>query len=533
MKIKIPFFAAALMILAAVAASWALTYPFFRSIDGAAVQNQGGIGILRIALGETCIVLLGLTVLFALLRTLRAETTRAWEEKEQLNAEKARLEDEKTLLREELAKVTNKHAESERALEELQDIRSRARQRAGQTRNSLEQIADKTPAIEGALKNALDTVEEIRIQMTEVLGKPRMESLAPPEPSAKKSTAGTAEFAGALRGTDELQMKIAEGTIQSKAVRELINGIAGSMEKITGLAGMINRISAQTNILSMNAAIESAHAGSAGAGFAVVAEEIKKLAESTETNAKQIQVEVKTIGEKAKAGVIAGEALSKTMEKTGRTVGTIGQFLTALSSEYSRSPAGAPGSGPDLTEWREYAAALAEQLTRITEKYEPEYTRLKTELEKAVEDAGCLTSSIRALVEEEKKTPEHAAAPGFGEPLQTAAPAFGKPPEHAAAPGSGEPPEHAAAPGAGEPPHAAAPAFGEPPELAAAPGAEEPPELAAVPGAGEPPHAAAPGFGKPPEHAAAPGSGEPPQNAPSVRISDSRAVRVKEPPRTV
>ncbi|MDR2072659.1 MAG: methyl-accepting chemotaxis protein [Spirochaetaceae bacterium] len=411
MKIKIPFFTAALIILVAVTGSSVLTYLFFRSIDGAAVQNQGGI-FLGIALGETCMVLLGLTGLFFLLRKLRVSTTQAWEEKKRLDTEKARIEDEETVLREELAKATNNHMESERALQELQDIRTQARQRAGQIRNTLEQMADKLPALERALKNALDMVEGTRMQM-DSLTLPEPSPGA--EPSAEKNIAGTAEFAGVLRGTDGLKMEISEETIQSKAVRELISGIAGSIEKITALAGVINRISAQTNILSMNAAIESAHAGAAGAGFAVVAEEIKKLAESTETNAKQIQMEVKIIGEKTKAGVIAGEVLSKTIEKTGRTAGTIEEFLTTLSSGYSRSPVLVPGGGPDLAEPREYTAELAEQLTRIKDTYGPEYTRIKMELENAAEEAGLLKRSIQALVEEEGM-PEQNAVPAHAEP---------------------------------------------------------------------------------------------------------------------
>lgn len=184
---------------------------------------------------------------------------------------------------------------------------------ANETRDSVSQLSDASLRQAKEIADVSAAVNEMAISIDQVSYN-AAESSSVAERSVDIAGQGAIVVQNTIGGMDKIR-----GQIQETAKR--IKRLGESSQEIGDIVSLINDIADQTNILSLNAAIQASMAGDAGKGFAVVADEVQRLAERSGAAAKQISALVKTIQsdtheavssmEQTTAEVVQGTRLAK------------------------------------------------------------------------------------------------------------------------------------------------------------------------------------------------------------------------------
>jgi len=145
---------------------------------------------------------------------------------------------------------------------------------------------------------------------------------------AARKAADTAKHGGSI--VEETLTKMRRIAESVGATAKKMEELGKSSDQIGRIIGVIDDIADQTNLLALNAAIEAARAGEQGRGFAVVADEVRKLAERTTTATKEIAQMIKNIQDETKVAVTAMEAGTKQVEEGVTSTATAGDSLRQI-----------------------------------------------------------------------------------------------------------------------------------------------------------------------------------------------------------
>jgi methyl-accepting chemotaxis protein len=142
--------------------------------------------------------------------------------------------------------------------------------------------------------------------------------------SMQEMAASIASVAAVTERADGLSADLVrvsrEGAEAMGDLAEAIKAIEAASNQVLGIVGILTAIASQTDLLSMNAAIEAAHAGDSGRGFAVVAGEIRRLAEDSRVQAAEIAACVDDMLKKVTRGVELSAGAQASFQKIDQDI---------------------------------------------------------------------------------------------------------------------------------------------------------------------------------------------------------------------
>ncbi len=170
---------------------------------------------------------------------------------------------------------------------QINDTSGKVSSATDNTKSSVSELAEASQRQASEIADVSEAVNEMAVSI-DMVSYNAAESSSVAERSVDIASKGAVVVQNTIDGMDNIR-----GQIQETAKR--IKRLGESSQEIGDIVALINDIADQTNILSLNAAIQASMAGDAGKGFAVVADEVQRLAERSGAAAKQISALVKTI----------------------------------------------------------------------------------------------------------------------------------------------------------------------------------------------------------------------------------------------
>ena len=218
--------------------------------------------------------------------------------------------------------------------------------------NSIKNITSSTEQQRTAFSSASLAVEDLLKTVYKINDNIERQASSVEQTSAsvEEMISNISSIARSVNNADSLLKKLLieanDGADIVEEVIESIRNVETNNEQIKNIINIIQSIAEQTNLLAMNASIEASHAGDAGRGFSVIADEIRSLAEHTAENTKSITAIIKGVTKRVEESV----TLANNSGKTLNNILNISESASRVVSEINTANSELEIGGKDILE---------------------------------------------------------------------------------------------------------------------------------------------------------------------------------------
>lgn len=268
----------------------------------------------------------------------------------------SRLNDFLITVNDSVAIVAAASGEMRKSSEDMSSISSRVTQSISQLAEGASQQAETTEDGSSRINNIAAMIEYISEDMT----------------SSKKLAQSAIDSMEVVKETIHYQeQKMDENKVITEEMRLAVSELMSKSEEIGKILEVIKGVAAQTNLLALNAAIEAARAGEHGRGFAVVSDEIRKLAEQSSESSKQITEIIRDVQsgiENTVTQIKRSDALAVEQEKAlAQSVVAIEDISSKVESITTKVNAVSDATG-ELSEDAKHAKDMIATIASISEE---------------------------------------------------------------------------------------------------------------------------------------------------------------------